>query len=172
MVVVVCGLSLRASLGSLAVPVVTMGLTASRLSGRGSHGLCASMVVIMVVVMLSLGGNLGLGSKSRLGSLAVPVVTVRLTSYGLGRGRSERLSSTSRVRVGVLCSTSSLAVPMVTVWLTANGLSRRGCKSLLGKNGREEAEKGDSESGGLHLDCSLCSVKASVYNKEQEVRLR
>jgi hypothetical protein len=45
--------------------------------------------------------------------------------------------------------TSSLAVPVITMRLTTNRLSRRGS---LSHDGGEEAEKGDGESGGLHLD--------------------
>jgi hypothetical protein len=56
------------------------------------------------------------------------------------------------MRVRVLSGTSSLAVPVVAVGFTADGLGRRGSESLLGEDGGEEAEKGDSESGGLHLD--------------------
>jgi hypothetical protein len=76
-VVVIGSLGLGTSLGSLAVPVVTMGFAAGRLSGRRGQRLCSSgvvivIVVVVIVIMLSLGGSLGLGSKSRLGTLAVP----------------------------------------------------------------------------------------------------
>jgi hypothetical protein len=114
--VIISSLGHRTSLGSLAVPVVTMRFATSRLGGRRSQRLCSSgivvVVVVMVIIMLSVSGSLGLGSKSRPGTVAVPVVTVRLTSDRLGR---------------------------------------RGSKSLLGKDGGEEAEKGNSESGGLHF---------------------
>jgi hypothetical protein len=46
-------------------------------------------------------------------------------------------------------STSSLAMPVVAVRFTANGLSRRGS---LSHDGGKEAQKGDGEGGGLHLE--------------------
>ena len=75
--VIVGSLCLCASLGSFAVPVVTMRLTAGGLSRRGSKRLGASVImvmIIMVVVMLSLSGSLSLSSKRRLGTLAVPYI--------------------------------------------------------------------------------------------------
>jgi hypothetical protein len=63
-------LGLNASTGSLAVPVVAMGLTAGRLSRGGSKRSRTSSMVV-VVIMLGLSG-LGFSCKSRSSALAVP----------------------------------------------------------------------------------------------------
>lgn len=49
--------------------------------------------------------------------------------------------------------------------LTSYRLGRRRSESLLGKDGREEAEKGDGESGGFHLGQLLCK---RIEGKENE----
>lgn len=95
------------------------------------------------------------------------MVSVRLAAYGLSRRGGDRLAGTCRVRVllivimvviimlstsgssSVGISTSSLAMPVVAMRFTANRLSRRGS---LSHDGGKEAQKGDGESGGLHLE--------------------
>jgi hypothetical protein len=57
------------------------------------------------------------------------------------------LSTSGSSSAGI--STSSLAMPVVAVRFTANRLSRRGS---LSHDCGKEAQKGDGESGGLHLE--------------------
>jgi CBS domain containing-hemolysin-like protein len=70
-VISIGGSSSNIGTSALAMPVVAVRLTADRLGGRGSQCLGARSVVV-VVIMLSLGGSLGLRRKSRSSALAVP----------------------------------------------------------------------------------------------------
>lgn len=87
------------------------------------------------------------------------VISMRLAAHRLGRRSSKRASASSISVVVIVLSlrgssnsisSSSLAVPVITMRFTTNRLSRRGS---LSHDGREEAEKGDGESGSLHLGC-------------------
>lgn len=86
------------------------------------------------------------------------MVAVRLAADRLGRRSSKRTGASSISVLVIMLSlrgssnsigTSSLAVPVITMRLTTNRLSRR---RSLSHDGGEEAEKGDGESSGLHLD--------------------
>lgn len=53
--------------------MVTVGLTADGLGGRGGKGLALASLVVMIIVILLVGGSGSLGgSESGAGSLAVP----------------------------------------------------------------------------------------------------
>lgn len=120
--------------GTLAVPVVAMGLAADGLGRRGSHGAGARGVIVVVVVGGSGGGN-GSGSADDVvlsgGTSALAVPFSQLANQYQTQERAVRT--------------------VVTMRLTAIRLGgRRG--SVLGKDGREETQKGNGESGGLHRE--------------------
>lgn len=138
--------------------MVTMGLTTDRLGGRRSARLSSTG---LVVVRSGLGVDIG---DSGASSLAVPVVTVGLTADGLGGRGSKGLALTSLVIIVILLVGGSgglggsesgaggLAVPVIAMRLTTDRLGGGGSQSLGGQDGGEEAQEGDGEGGGLHLD--------------------